>query len=155
MVDGHASKTDSVSHGVSLEPAERAEHEARSEWTRRNRAQFLTADVPPVPATKPFYRGLYPGERGRVWVRRYVKAEKIDTPPVEPDPSRPPPITWREPTVFDVFDSDGIYLGEVRAPPRTSMQVFRGDTIWGIRLGELDEPYLIRAVVTASIPGAA
>jgi hypothetical protein len=75
--------------------------------------------------------------------------------PTEPDASQRPPITWLEPTVFDVFESDGTYLGEVRAPPRTSVQVFRGDTIWGIRRGELDEQYLIRAVVTDGTAGAA
>ena len=153
--DGTVVRIERAVERVSLEPGERAEHEARSEWRRRNRAQFLTADVPPVPATKPFYRGLYPGERGRVWVHRYAKAEKANTPSAEPDPSRPPPLTWREPTVFDVYESDGTYLGEVRAPPRTTIQVFRGDTIWGIRRGELDEQYLIRAVIAASAPGAA
>lgn len=152
--DGTVVRIERAAERVSLEPGERAEHEARSEWTRRNRAQFLTAKIPPVPATKPFFRGLYPGERGRVWVRRYVKAEKMDM-PTEPDASQPPPITWLESTVFDVFESDGTYLGEVRAPPRTSVRVFRGDTIWGIRRGELDEQYLIRAVVTDGTAGAA
>jgi hypothetical protein len=152
--DGTVVRIERAAERVSLEPGERAEHEARSEWTRRNRAQFRTADVPPIPATKPFFRGLYPGERGRVWVRRYVKAEKMDM-PTEPDASQRPPITWLEPTVFDVFESDGTYLGEVRAPPRTSVRVFRGDTIWGIRRGELDEQYLIRAVVTDGTAGAA
>ena len=152
--DGTVVRIERAAERVSLEPGERAEHEARSEWTRRNRAQFLTAKIPPIPATKPFFNGLYPGERGRVWVRRYVKAEKMDM-PTEPDASQRPPITWVEPMVFDVFESDGTYLGEVRAPPRTSVQVFRGDTIWGIRLGELDEQYLIRAVVTDGTAGAA
>ncbi len=153
--DGTVVRIERAAERVSLEPDERAEHEAQSEWMRRNRAQFRTADVPPVPATKPFYRGLYPGERGRIWVHRRVKAVKTDTPPAEPDPSRPPALTWREPTVFDVFESDGTYLGEVRVPPRTSIEVFRGDTIWGIRRGEMDEQYLIRAVITDSTAGAA
>lgn len=152
--DGTVVRIERAAERVSLEPGERAEHEAMNEWTRRTQGQFLTAEIPPVPATKPFFSGLHPGERGRVWVRRYVKAEKTDMPP-ERDPSQPPSITWLEPTVFDVFESDGTYLGEVRAPPRTSVRVFRGDTIWGIRQGELDEQYLVRAVVTDGTAGAA
>lgn len=151
--DGTVVRIERTVERVSLEPGERAEHEAVSEWTRRNRAQFRTADIPPVPATKPFYRGLYPGERGRVWVRRYTTAEKTKASAAEPDPSQRPALTWREPTVYDVFESDGTYLGEVHVPARMSLQVFRGDTVWGTRLGEFDEPYLIRAVITASAIG--
>jgi len=134
---------------VELQPEERAEWEARNEWTRRNEGQFMTAEIPPVPAQKPPYRGLYIGERGRIWVWRYTVAEKMDPAEVrEPDPNRPPPITWREPRVFDVFEPDGTYLGEVRMPPRTSAAIFRGDTIWAIRRGELDEQYIVRLVVS-------
>lgn len=148
--DGTVVRIERAAERVSLEPGERAEHEAVSEWTRRNRAQFLTADVPPVPPRKPFYRGFYLGERGRIWVHRYTRAQKTDAPPAEPDPSQRPALTWREPTVYDVFESDGTYLGKVRAPPRTSLQVFRGDTVWGIRRGEFDEQYLFRAVIKPS-----
>ncbi len=153
--NGTVVRVERVQERVPLEAEERAEHEARNEWTRRARAQYLTADVPPIPATKPFYRGFYPGERGRIWVRRYVKAEKTDTVAEEPDPSQPPPITWTERAVFDVFESDGTYLGEVHVPSRTSLQVFRGDTVWGIRRGDFDEQYLIRAIIKPSAPGAA
>lgn len=149
--DGGVVRVERAVEQVSLDPAERSEHEARSEWMRRNQGQFLTSDVPPIPATKPFYRALYPGDLGRIWVHRYVQAVKTEA-AEEPDASRPPPLTWREPTVFDVFESDGTYLGEVRVPARTSISVFRGDTIWGIRRGDMDEQYLIRAVVTPSTP---
>jgi hypothetical protein len=146
--DGTVVRIERAVEPILLEPGERAEWEAINEWTRRTQGQFERRlnSIPPVPATKPFFRDLYPGERGRVWVHRYVTAEKMDT-PTDHDASQRPPITWREPTVFDVFESDGTYLGEVRAPPRTSMRVFRGDTVWGIRRGDWDEQYLVRAVV--------
>jgi hypothetical protein len=134
---------------VEVHPEERAEWEATNEWVRRTQGQFLTAEIPAVPAQKPPYRGLYIGERGRIWVWRYTRAEKMDPAEVrEPDPNRPPPISWREPIVFDVFEPDGTYLGEVHMPPRTNAMVFRGDTIWGIRRGELDEQYVVRLVVS-------
>ena len=61
-----------------------------------------------------------------------------------PGPDAPPPTTWREPTVYDVFEEDGSYLGEVRVPPRVSLMVLGRDTVWGTRLGEHDEPYIVR-----------
>jgi hypothetical protein len=140
---------------VELAPEERAEWEARNDWIRRTQGQYLSAEIPPVPARKPPYRGLYIGERGRIWVWRYTVAEKMSPAEVrEPDPNRPPPLTWREPIVFDVFEPDGTYLGEVHLPPRTNAMVFRGDTIWGVRRGELDEEYVVRLVVTREGPGA-
>ncbi len=39
---------------------------------------------------------------------------------------------------------DGTYLGEVQVPERTSIHIFRGDTLWGIRRGDLDEQYVVR-----------
>ena len=121
---------------------------------RQDRAQTLTADVPAVPATKPYYRNLYVGERGRVWVHRHVPATKVET-TTEADPSRPPALTWREPTIFDVFESDGSYLGEVRVPSGMSVQVFRGDTVWGTRRGQFGEQYLVRATISPVESGAA
>jgi hypothetical protein len=152
--DGTVVRVERVQDRVPLEAEERAEHEALNEWTRRTQAQYLAADVPPIPATKPFYRGFYPGERGRIWVQRYVKAEKTDTVAEEPDPSQPPHLTWTERTVFDVFESDGTYLGEVHVPSFTSLRVFRGDTVWGIRRGDFNEQYLIRAIIKPSAPDA-
>lgn len=144
-------------------PEERAELEARREWTARQPARRGTPEgalvirgvpgsargPPPIPASKPFYHALYGGERGRIWVHRHVKAHKVDI-GTERDPSRPPPRTWQEPTVFDVFESDGVYLGEVQVPPNIRLKVFRGDTVWGIQQGEFDEPYIIRAVIDSN-----
>jgi hypothetical protein len=133
---------------VELVPEERAEYEAREEWRRERGIVAVAADRQPVPARKPPYRLLYVGERGRIWVWRYTAAEKMDPADVPPpDPNRPPPVSWREPIVFDVFEPDGTYLGAVRMPPRARAAIFRGDTIWGIRRGELDEQYVVRLVV--------
>lgn len=128
---------------VSLLSDERAAHEARNEWMRQNQGQFMTSEIPPLPDTKPAYRALFVGERGRIWVHRHVTARRVDT-AVEPRPNRPPPLGWREPTIYDVFEADGVYLGEVQVPERTSIKVFRGDTLWGIRRGDLDEQYVVR-----------
>ena len=100
---------------------------------------------------KPPYRALRVGERGRIWVHRHTVAEQVEGEQAV-DPNRPPPITWREPIVFDVFEPDGTYLGAVHLPPRTRAYVFRGDTVWGIRTGELDEQYVVRLAVSREGP---
>ena len=130
---------------VRLNPEEKEEMEARNRWTEETQGQFMTSDIPPVPETKPAYRGFYIGTSGRIWVHRHTDAVKVETDlQTEPDPNRPPPRTWREPVVFDVFEPDGTYLGEVPVPRRTQIAIFGPTHLWGIRQGEMDEPYIVR-----------
>jgi hypothetical protein len=86
----------------------------------------------PIPDTKPYFRAIEVGDDGRVWVWRYVAAEKRDD--VEPLPDGPdrPLLTWREPWTYDVFEPDGTFLGSVLVPELFRPFVFRGDQIWGV-----------------------
>ncbi len=132
---------------VQVLPEERAEYEAVNDWMRKNQGRFMTSEMPPIPATKAPYRGFLIGERGRIWVRRSVTAEHMDSgQPTKPD--RPPPINWVEPAVYDVFEPDGRYLGEVHVPRHTSLDVIRGDSAWGTRTGDQGELYIVRLRVT-------
>lgn len=138
-------RVEKVHDAVAVHPEERAEWEAFNEWYRKNQGRFLTAEIPPVPDRKPAYRGLYVGQDGRIWVHLHAPAEKIERETeTQVDPSGPPPRTWSEPTVFDVFEPDGTYLGEARVPRRTSLLVFGATRVWGIRRGEFDEQYVVR-----------
>jgi hypothetical protein len=130
---------------VRVHAEEKAEREARNAWMQRTQGQFLTSEIPPVPDVKPVYRSISVGQQGRIWVQRYVEAEKgeVRQTAARQGTERPPPTTWREPTVYDVFEADGSFLGSVRLPPRTSLWVFRGDRVWGVRRGELDEAYVV------------
>lgn len=138
--DGQVIRIEKVHTPVEVHPDERAELEAENEWRRQNYAD----ELPTVPTTKPAYRDLYTGERGRIWVHLYTRAEKVEVVHEQRNPNRPPPRSWSEPRVFDVWERDGTYLGVVRVPPRTALSVFRGDSVWGIRRGELDEQYIVR-----------
>ena len=135
-----------MSDPIEMLPGEHAELEARNDWSRNRQRDGLNTELPPIPHTKPFYRTLLTGEHGRVWVHRHTQAIETNTPP-ELNPNRPPRLTWQEPGVYGVFESDGTYLGEVLVPGGVSPQVFRGDTVWGWRRGEFDEPYLVRGVI--------
>jgi hypothetical protein len=117
--------------------------EERAEWEAfrqtilvraREQNQDPQYDPDPVPEVKPFFRDIFVGEDGRIWVFRYVAAEKRHD--VEPLPDRPerPLLTWREPWTFDVFEPDGTLLGSVVVPELLEPLVFRGDHIWGTLL---------------------
>jgi hypothetical protein len=64
------------------------------------------------------FRGIYAGDDGTIWVHLHQEGVRRDppaaAPPPPPDP--PPPILWNEPNVFDVFERDGTYLGQLRIP---------------------------------------
>ena len=126
-------------------PEERAEWEAVFNWYREI---GYPVDLGSVPQRKLPYDSFLAGEAGRIWVRRHVEARKDETveSPSEESNQRPP-ISWVEPEVYDIFEPDGTYLGEVHFPWRTTPLVVRGDTAWGMRRGELDEQYIVRLVI--------
>ncbi len=131
---------------VAVHPEERAQHEARRQHMIRTQGESLAAEPPPIPRQKPFFRNIYAGEDGSIWVHRHEEATLREPDPdrPEPDPNAPPPLDWIEPTVFDVFEPDGTYLGRVTVPPRTSLRTFSTDVVWATRQGEFDELYLVR-----------
>jgi len=140
---------------VAVHPEERAQHEARRQHMIRTQGEFLSAEPPPIPRQKPFFRGIYAGEDGTIWVHRHQEAALREPDPGRPEPSpdAPPPVDWVEPTVFDVFEPDGTYLGRVPVPPRTSLRTFTTDVVWATRQGDFDELYLVRLRVVP--PGEA
>jgi hypothetical protein len=96
---------------------------------------------PDISDTKPAFRELEVGLDGRIWVRLHQQAERQE--PVdseEPDPER----VWPEPTVYDMFEPDGRYLGAVSVPRETTIHVMRGDYVWGITRDSLDVQYIER-----------
>lgn len=86
---------------------------------------------------------VVPGLDGTICVHVHVLAEKREV-TAAPDPDGPPAITWAEPQVYDAFEADGPYLGQVRIPPRTSIYVFSRSDLWGVRRGDFDEQYAVR-----------
>ena len=85
-------------------------------------------DGPDVPDTKPPFTDVLVGNRGRIWVRLSREGRRE----ANIDPSKPD--TWTEPVVYDVFEPDGRYLGQVTTPDgflAYPQPVFRGDTVWG------------------------
>jgi hypothetical protein len=145
--DSTVVRVEKPTQAVAVLPEERAEWQAVLDWQWERQGQFMTAEMEPIPDTKPIFQEFWPGIDGTIWVLLHTPAEKRPA-TAEPDPERPPPVTWVEPRVFDVFEGDGAYLGRVRIPPRTSILVFSREMLWGYRLGDFDEQYVVRLRVS-------
>jgi hypothetical protein len=115
------------------------------QWTAILNARRRQGGVrqPRVPNQKPYFRDLWIDAEGRIWVERYVPAVRHEY--TEEELARrsqdQPLYEWREPTVFDIIDSSGLYLGQLILPERTHLVYARGDLIWAVQIGEYDESY--------------
>jgi len=95
-----------------------------------------------IPTTKPPFREILVDSEGRFWVSRYAEAEKVRLP--APPPGSGERDYWIEPSVWDVIDPRGTFLGSVTTPPRTVFVDARGRSIWVVERGEMDEEYVVR-----------
>jgi len=118
---------------VAVLPEERDQWLAWDEYFRkRSLERGQPAASHTIPARKPAFKNLCVGDDGRIWVQRYVAAEKQDVPPRAPGDKRPL-FPWREPQVFDVFAPEGAFLGSIEMPRSTRVLFRRGQQLWGVR----------------------
>jgi hypothetical protein len=124
---------------VRVSARERADQRAFLEDRVRQQTGRLEGTIPEVPSEKPYFKHIVTGEDGRIWVSISTASDRFDA-PARPSPTGEPipQINWREPTVFDVFEPDGRYLGQVGVPYGTRLHRMRGDTAWGVVRDELD-----------------
>jgi hypothetical protein len=119
-----------IERDVDPVPVQSAEASAEKErLTRQFRENFpgWSWNGPDIPGTKPPFKEIYAGDDGRLW----VQLSQPGHPEEADDPADP--AVWKEPIVFDVFEPDGRYLGQVAAPEgfqQYPSPVFRGDTVW-------------------------
>lgn len=143
---------------VAVDPGERDNTRERVVHNMRRTEPGWDWDGPAIPDAKPAFRNLMVDDDGRIWTHLYTAAEPIPAEEIEePGPratgagqqgaDEAPPLRWREPVRFDVFDRDGTYLGQLEAPrgfqtyPRPTIA---GDTVWAVVEDELDVPYVVR-----------
>jgi DNA-binding beta-propeller fold protein YncE len=84
-------------------------------------------DMSRVPKTKPAFTSLRLDDRGYAWVQPTLPAGETGL-------------------VFDVFDPEGRYVGRVALPveaARTVNVVIRGDRVYAVVMGEMDEPQVV------------
>lgn len=127
---------------VRLTRGEKNEWQARADYYTRRGGASAGVQIPDV---KPALRSVSIDSDGRIWVDRYVEAvRRTDIAASPAGRDRPPPLTWREPRTFDVFEPTGRFLGTVVAPPGTQFLLQRGNRIWAVQRGEFDENYVVR-----------
>jgi hypothetical protein len=153
--DGSVLRIERDYERIRLEAEERLEYEAVNDWYRKYHGANMLDEIPPLPSSKPAFKGLTVDDDGRIWVELHSEARKDGTVEARTvDERTPPAVTWRESGIYDVFEADGDYLGRVLAPERTGIHVLRGDTAWGLRTGESGEHYIVRMHLEP-IPGEA
>lgn len=128
---------------VRLTREERAEWQGRADFYTRQNPGSVSAGVQ-IPEVKPALRFIQVDRDGRIWVNRYVEAEKRTDVQPRSDPDRPPALTWREPPTWDVFEPGGRFLGTVVTARGVRILVRQGDELWGVARGEFDEDYVVR-----------
>lgn len=145
----------SVRRDVKPEPvsrAERAEGRKNIEERMRQTDPNWSWNGPDIPDNKPLYHGLTVGLDGRIWISLTrgtdPKLGLSGTSGVGPGvPRAPRPADDREaskPALYDVFEPDGRYLGQVQVPAGTSAVVRKGDKVWAVAFGDDDVPRLKR-----------
>lgn len=106
----------------------------------RMRARFHFADF--IPA----FQALAVGPMGTIWVQPVKPASDLSLAELRVYHENPSP-DW------DVFDSEGRFLGVVTMPSRFEPMVFRGDRIYGRWRDELDLPYAVRFRIASDLGG--
>lgn len=147
--DGSVLRIQRAVEPVPVDPDEAENERARATANFQRAAPDWKWNGPAIPSTKPAFTSIHAGTDGRIWVR--VPQPGVRVPDeelhVSSDPGAPPPDRWDEPIVYDVFETDGTYLGRVRAPDgfrQYPSPVYGPDHVWAITTDDLDVQYLTR-----------
>jgi hypothetical protein len=105
----------------------------QSDWRREG---------PPIPDRRPYFRDLYTGRDGTLWVRRSVAPESR----LDPQ-SLVSPQGRESPETFDFFEPDGTFCGSVVLPDRARAMSFDTGVVWAIIEDEMGVPFIVRLEV--------
>jgi hypothetical protein len=126
---------------------ERSAERTRIETMLRRTDPNWTWNGPEIPRTKPFYGGISVALDGRIWVAVIPEARRVGTinGPVGIGTGAPvrapqPAAARRDehPALYDIFEADGKYVGQVQVPARVSSVLRRGDQVWAVAYDEDD-----------------
>jgi hypothetical protein len=106
----------------------------RADWLNHERATYRErrlSQTPQVPAVKPAIEYLRFAPDGRLWVQVAAPSERIPAAERRPQTGTSvPPVAWRQPQVYDVFEPGGRWIGTVHLAGGEALLAVRGDTIW-------------------------
>lgn len=136
---------------VEVSQQERTEVQALTEATMQGFLSGWEWEGPDVPETKAHVVNVFTSWDGRIWVHAAQPSVRVPNPefgsgprvsgsgnqrgPQRGTPVAPPEMIWVEPTVFEVFERDGTFLGSVQLDAELDQRpypVFFGDGGWGV-----------------------
>lgn len=115
---------------VAISVEERKDQKAHVEAQLASFAGHQEGDVLETPAYKPFFNWIYTADDGRIWVWIHAPSERHAV--VKRADETVAPLQWREPTLLDVFERNGTYVGRVRVPDNLRIVRLSGDLLWGV-----------------------
>ena len=115
---------------VAISVEERKHQKAHVEAQLASFAGQQEGDVLETPAYKPLFNWIYTADDGRIWVWIHAPSERHAV--VKRADETVAPLQWREPTLLDVFERNGTYVGRVRVPDNLRIVRLRGDLLWGV-----------------------
>jgi len=130
---------------VPISEEERGEERERILFTMRLTDPSWSWSGPPIPESKAPLRNLFMARDGRIWAEVPVPSERIPEPELTiPRDKRQPIAHFRTPLVYEVYASDGHFLGRVSFPRRTRLMEADGDAVWALGRDQNDLPAVIR-----------
>lgn len=106
-----------------------------------------TWDGSRIPDHKPVFQDLLVGRDGRIWVRLSTEGQRVENEDHDPENPFSYPVIWTTSIRYDVFESDGTYLGVVVPPDGFSASpdpVVDGDHVWAVTRDELGVERVVR-----------
>ncbi len=88
----------------------------------------------------PAYYDIRVGYKGSIWIQKIRPPGRLSDEEIE----RYNFVEQFGSREFDVFDSDGKFLGVVEMPERFQIRLFRGDKIYGVWRDDLDVQHVMR-----------
>jgi hypothetical protein len=145
--DAPVLRIERTSEPVAVKGGEKEARQQEIEYRMHGMVPGWKWNGPSIPDTKPPFGNILTGQDGRVWV--VVPRPAVEKPNPEYDPKKPDSqaTRWIEPIAFDVFESDGTYLGRVNAPEDFAMYPWpfvRGDTVWAVTNDSLGVQRVVR-----------
>ncbi len=131
---------------ILISPGERRHHRQRVIDGMRRVDENWTWNGPEIPETKPYVNRIYTGIDDHIWVRVHVEGEP-DEGDAEAGEASEGERAWSEPVVFDVYRSDGTYLGPVTAPEDFGLfptPAFDSTGVWSVTRDELGVQRVVR-----------